>query len=289
MKIPIHKKYGHIYDDRDYLDVNRYFDRVECFEFFSKFILPEEGLYIGENLPFEITNTSTILDTFYRDALLNFFEKNKLYETKTGFDGTLLFAKWVNLANIWFTEKKFDGMICAHYNPRKKKTIIHPGAQRVKIVNWFPLYPQKYVFFNTLGYYSNWMKSFKKLENISDMTRKYNMAIALLVPDHGSLIPYYNLMSDYNIDKESIISRDFIFNRLKDIKIYVENKDIIQKFSFISNYLVDNIKNATTVIHIKDTTSKLFCNIVRSIICAICGKNFSDDSIYIKHINPLIK
>lgn len=281
------KFYGSITCERDYLAINRDFDRKTCLDIVKQFMLPHENFYIGNVLPFELTNIYHINDSFYQKVLFSFFnEKNKVKNT---FDGDLLLAKWTNLVDIWFKEKKFNGLISSHWNPRTNKIIVHPGAQRIKIVNMFPLYEQKYIFFNTLGFYqTSWMDSLEIIDDVDSIAPKYKMGLSEIVPDHGSIIPHFTLISDYDVDKESIKYRDFIIDRLKNIKIFLENDNFKNNLSFIEENIVDNRDDATVLINIKDNPSGIFYNITRIVLCVITGKDFSDDIISIKNKNPLI-
>jgi hypothetical protein len=101
----------------------------------------------------------------------------------------------------------FSNAMCAHYNPRLRDNIIHPGGLRKKLLK---MYNQddddiKMFYFNTGGFYHD--RTMCDLERYdfrdlkADVFKGYR-ANGSLVADHGTLIPHIYVGSDVIYDRQ---------------------------------------------------------------------------------------
>ena len=164
-------------------------------------------------------------------------------------------AMWL-ITEYLDADKKYDNPMCAHYNPKLRDNIIHPGGFRKKLLKMYndPDDDIKVFYFNTLGFYQQ--KSMKKLTRYDWRDLKAdafngNRAHGSLVAEHGTLIPHIYLGSNV------------IFNRQHDFL------DIIQerisrpdfKISFNEPWVYQNYSDDLPFILPETEYGNAYCNV----------------------------
>jgi hypothetical protein len=103
----------------------------------------------------------------------------------------------------------------AHWNPRMKKVIIHPGGQRFFIFNLFPIRDIQYIFWNTNGIQLDFMKDMEEVD-VESLYPKYKHSPGGLTFDHGSIIPHPLHEVSYSLNENVEDSFEQLKNEIKD-------------------------------------------------------------------------
>jgi hypothetical protein len=267
--------------DTPYVNLQRF---GEDMEYLIKLLrdnrLPKENLYI------------TYID--YDDIFLN--DMQYLYKTTERFFKTDINSKYVRDVNhdcqfyfsksCWLVSELIkDGMfrsyVTAHYNPRMKKIIIHPGSHRYKILHLFNNRKQPFIFWNTNEVQYDWMDDSQivNLDINDDLFKKYDFTIR---PDHGSLIPHFTLRKDGPMDdsaEDYYPHIQYIIKNLK-IKLNIKKLDLKLKRGFGSDILSRFInKDHNCEITIKKHTKD---SIQKAILIMCTGLSYEDDDLKIE-------
>jgi hypothetical protein len=133
------------------------------------------------------------VDRFYN--MLNNFFNNKDYEfdietidVNSSASDVEQVCKAVYLVDAYLQSNSFNDPMCAHYNPRNGKNIVHPGGTRQVILDLFHSGKVKSYYFNTGGFKFNFLKHMQKVD-VEQVFLDPEQGIGL-VPDHGTLIPH---------------------------------------------------------------------------------------------------
>lgn len=267
--------------DMDYIHYVRPFNKSNNFNvfIFEGFRNPQENLYVGK-IPDEALKLEHN-DKFYRKVVTEFFTTT-ISEEVTSFTPSYLFAKWYDLTTIWFRDRGFKGLLGAHWNPRIKKVIVHPGGQRIKIVKMFPIYNYDFVFFNTNGYKPHWITKMKHID-IRRLEVDMNMSIGGITLDHGAAIPHPIWKGAYNIENEAEKARLDLENKVKDIKLYFKHNSLVNSIDFLNDIRTDTIDNADFIISInKGYEDRFWYNLTRILLVCFTDVEFKDNEIIIE-------
>lgn len=206
--------------------------RSNC-EFLKNQKLESEHLYLTE-IPHSDINQNTFINT--RVHIKKFFKFEnylKPFEYETHFH----FSKLCWLTSEYIKDGKFRSYIGAHYNPRTKDVVIHPGSQRYKVVKLFNKKDtQQYLFWNTNGIKFNWLydTDIVPIDYQHEIFQKYDFGIT---PDHGSIIPHFCLRKDGPMDDSSIKYFNHIQENCKKIKLKTNIKyNILKDFITTENH-----------------------------------------------------
>ena len=259
----------------------RCYDKVripshESIEFMKKYKWEDENFYLT-SIP-----DNLIPKDFYRD-LENQFSNLFLSDLKPEFNWEYFATiKLCWLSSELIKNKKFRSHIGAHWNPRLRKVIPHPGSQRYKVLYFFDKTSEsKYLFWNTNGIKFDWMKEedIIPLDKDDKLLKQYYFGLTL---DHGGFIPHPCLDRDGPMDDSSVDYYKTVYNNLKSNKVYIDNKNP-------NKFLVDTLKKytstqdkATIQIHFKKQTKKA---IYKSLIIFCLACEFEDSDIKVKFIN----
>lgn len=275
-KTEIWKKIQEFPENKDYIHQVRVDGSyLESINFLKKYSLENENFYIG-NIPNEYIKN----DYFNLDDIgwKSFIEESFLIpiqsEQDINFDniGKYVFFKWVDLTKYWMNDG-FYGIMGAHWNPRLKKVIIHPGGQRFMVCNLFPIRELKYIFWNTNGIYLPFMKNMIEVD-VESLYSKYNHSPGGLTFDHGGIVPHplHNTHYPYNQNIESPFKKTHKF--LKENKLYF-NLDI----DILKEFRTEDKSKSSFVIEIKNKNKNLYKSVTKSLLLYINLIDYEDDDI----------
>lgn len=265
--------------DTDFVNLQRFGeDMVYLLKLLKENKLPNENLYLSY---------IDYNDIFVRDwnylykSTNNFF--NKKLNSEYNHENDFYFSKSCWLTSELIKNGHFRSYVTAHYNPRLKKIIIHPGSARYKILNLFNNTKQPFIFWNTNEVEYDWMykKDIIPFDTNYQLFKDYDFTIR---PDHGSLIPHFTLRKDGPMDDASIEYYKHIQKILNNLKIKLTikklnlNKENSFGRSIFSKFISDDY-NCEIIIknHTKNTIQKALL-----IMCT--GLSYEDDDLEIKLI-----
>ena len=248
----------------------------ESIEFMKKYKWEDENFYLT-SIP-----DNLIPKDFYRNlekSCTDIFSSDLESEFKWDY---FAFIKLCWLSSELIKDGKFRSYIGAHWNPRLRKVIPHPGSQRYKALYFFnKVSESKYLFWNTNGIKFDWMKEedIIPLDKDDKLLKQYSFGLTL---DHGGFAPHPYLDRDGPMRDSIVNYYEKVYNNLKNNKVYIDNKNP-------NMYLVDTLKkytttqdNATIQIHLKKQNKKaIFKSLI--IFCLAC--EFEDEDIKVKFIN----
>jgi len=275
-KLHIWQNIQYINENIDYLYQTRVGGNLgHSISFLKKYSLESENFYIG-NIPNEYIRN----DYFdYKDSdwkkIIEYSFSYLLYYNET-YDFTQVskyrFFKWVDLAKSWIIEG-FYGMAGAHWNPRIKKIIIHPGGQRFFIFNLFPIRNIQYIFWNTNGIQLDFMKDMEEVD-VESLYLKYKHNPGGLTFDHGSIIPHPIHQINYPLNENVEASFNKIYKFIKENKFYINiDIDILDEF-----YTKDKSKSSY-IIEIKNKEKNLYKSILKSLLLYVNSIDYEDEDI----------
>lgn len=160
---------------------------------------------------------------------------------------------------VWLTyeyhQNGFRHSLGSHWNPRVNAISIHPGGCRNKIVKLF-LPDDGLVdvhFFNTGGFFSEWMKDLKKIEDHAYFTKIG--WVSGVSPDHGTLIPHPMCPHGAGalISSEKARWYENICEQLNsaDFTIWLSDNHMLAKTSipWLSDWVTMNKNKAAVLVH----------------------------------------
>lgn len=229
--------------------------------------LPNENVYLT-NIPHEDIDPYIIKAT--ENHITNFF-RNNAYENDFEYGKHFGFSKSCWLTSEFIKDEKFRSYVGAHFNPRTKTVIIHPGAQRYRILRLFGK-NEPILFWNTNEVEYSWMKRTQiiPLDADHEIFKNYEFG---LVSDHGSLIPHFVLKKDGPMDDSSIKYFNYLQEICKNIKIKTNIEYNILK-NFISN---DERHNSEIIFKNDDKTSYY-----KGLLVLFSGSSYEDEDIMVK-------
>lgn len=232
---------------------------------------PSENLYLI-HLEDESLIKNDLKEYFH---FLNHFLHTENYEK---FNNNIFgFTKNLWLIRDFIKNKKFDNPCCAHWNPRIKKIVIHPGGQRIKVLKLFnKVHEHKFFFWNTNGVWFDWMDSdgVIEIDSFPDIFKDYNFGFIL---DHGSVIPQVVFNDRYNhMDWVEEYYYSDVLPMIKSLKIYYEFD-----CKFLKKHKTNNFEKATTHIEIKNDTE---ISLYKCSFIPFLGIDYEDEDVVIKHL-----
>ena len=235
----------------------------ELVEVFTKFKKPNEFLYKGSVSKNHLEFSSA--KELYIDIKKYFAtEFDKEYHTAPYTSEFKSFVKMCWLTDMYFSQG-IHNPLGAHYNPRLKKNIIHPGRSRQAVYSLFHDDPVEVVYFNTGGIQYPWLASMKKIE-ISDYL--HTGCYIALVPDHGSIIPHIHYEQHLLIDNV-MTYHTRIRNRFNS------------EFSIRSNVDIEPLRKWKTslkpVVEVIFSNNFDFKDVVKSILIITLGLSYTSD------------
>lgn len=241
----------------------------ERIELLNQYKLPNENLYLTDIPLGDIDIESIRLST---KTYINNFFKFKNYLNPFNYSKHFHFSKACWLTSELIKDGKFRSKIGAHYNPRTKKVVIHPGTQRFRILDLFNKTNDEFIlFWNTNEVRFKWMyeTDIIELDNTNQVFKDYFFG---LTTDHGSLIPHFCLEQDGPMDEASF---EF-FNKIQDIckkikiKTNIEYK-ILKDFSDSKDYNCE-------IIYKNDKKSTYY----KSLFIAFSNSSYEDEDVLVK-------
>lgn len=192
-------------------------------------------------------------------------------------------CKAVYLTDAYLKSNSFDDPICAHYNPRRGKHIIHPGGTRQVILDLFHSGKVKTFYFNTGGFDFDFLKHMQKVD-VEQLFFDQTQHVGL-VPDHGTLIPHILRVAGVRALPENMIK---FHNQYKA-------KLTNPKFKVYSNILFEDI--AMPWATFKPKRASVFLNIKRrpkddfewtkiklkAILLILRGVDYEDTDLHLYH------
>lgn len=195
---------------------------------------------------------------------------------------------------------KFRSPLCAHYNPRLNKAIIHPGGQRSKIIDLFCSKEKTPCFwFDTLGITKNdgYNELYEDMQLIpnNDIDRFFNELPDFtynLIPEHGTFIPHIaeGLQNDWD---KSVI--DWIPTYEKNISSlkYYSNKEITLGNGYFDQFIASENESENVVVTFKKdeediiTTEELSIRTqLKALFCMMARVSYEDR--YLKVENKIL-
>lgn len=232
--------------------------------------LPNENLYLTH---IDYDDIFIADWNYLYNSTEKFFSNNISIEYNIENDWQFYFSKSCWLTSELIKNGKFRSYVGAHYNPRIKKLIIHPGSARIKILYLFNNKEQPFIFWNTNEVQYDWMKEHEivKLTPDTDLFNEYDFTIR---PDHGSLIPHFTLRRDGPMDSSAGEYHRHIKKVLENLKIKLNINQEKSKLDNILHRFIDNEYNCEITIknHTKNTIQK-------AILIMCTGLSYEDDDL----------
>ena len=256
--------------DVSYIPFTRFnsLSKEERINFLKEYKLSDENLYLTDIPLIDIDIQSIRLST--KHIIENFF-KFKNYLNPFDYKKHFHFSKACWLTSEFIKDGKFRSKIGAHYNPRTKKIIIHPGTQRFRILDLFNKTNDEFIlFWNTNEVMYSWMYKTDIVElNINNQIFKdYFFG---LTTDHGSLIPHFCLEKDGPMDDSSIKYFNHIQENCKKIKIKTNIEYNILKDFIDNNYNCE-------IIYKNDKKRSYY----KSLFIAFSNSSYEDEDVLVK-------
>lgn len=229
--------------------------------------LPNENVYLV-NIPHEDIDSYVIRAT--ENHVNNFFTNNS-YENNFQYNKHFGFSKGCWLTSEFVKDGKFRSYIGGHFNPRTKTVIVHPGAQRYRILRLFGE-NEPILFWNTNEVKYSWMKDSQiiPLDKDHEIFKKYEFG---LVADHGSLIPHFILKKDGPMDDSTIKYFNYVQNICKSIKI----KTNIE-YNVLKKFVYNNGNHNSEIIFKNDDKSSLY----KGLFLLFSGSSYEDEDVMVK-------
>lgn len=180
---------------------------------------------------------------------------------------------------VWLTYEYFvNGFrnpIGSHWNPRYQSIFIHPGGCRNKILYFFHKGPIETVFFNTGGFYVDWMKNLRPIEYHELKREGWHGSVS---PDLSALIP--QVMKDVqSIPGEKAIWFDKIKQTLSDMRL---NTNCEIEGYFLDDWRTDD-DNHTVSIQFKNNVNPSMKDVIRSVLLALSGLDYKSKTLTVTH------
>ena len=235
--------------------------------FLQKNKIDSENVYLLEIPHVDICQR----DFLHLEKHIQKFFTNKNYLNPFNYNTHFQFAKFCWLSSEFIKDGKFRSYIGAHYNPRLKQVVIHPGSQRYKVVRLFEKTPSKFLFWNTNGVIYNWMSKEQPipLDKDNEIFKKYDFG---LTPDHGSIIPHFCLQQDGSMDDSSIK----YFNKVQSICKKLKLKANLE-YNIIKDFISNDNYNCEVVFKNDDRFT-----LWKGIALIFGGTSYEDEDIMVK-------
>jgi hypothetical protein len=169
----------------------------------------------------------------------------------------------------------FENPLVAHYNPRLREHVVHPGAGRIVISQLFQTTPIECLYFNTGGIQFDWLDRFTILDK--DQLLQINFSLFSLVADHGSMIPHIYFKNQIENYENIFRYHKFVKSRLADPKFQIKSNMNIEP---LNHWLTDlNYAPIEIVVKTKKCSDD---DIMRSCILAVLGRAWDSDTLEVK-------
>jgi len=236
-------------------------------ELLRKQKLSNENVYLT-NIPHEDIDPSIIKAT--KNHVHNFF-KNESYKNKFQYNKHFGFSKACWLTSELIKDGKFRSYVGGHFNPRTKTIIVHPGAQRYRILRLFNK-NEPILFWNTNEVEYSWMKKEQiiPLDADHEIFKNYEFG---LVADHGSLIPHFILKKDGPMDDSTIKYFNYVQEICKNIKI----KTNIE-YNILKKFVCNDGSHNSEIIFKNDETLSLY----KGLFILFSGSSYEDEDVMVK-------
>lgn len=244
----------------------------------------EKNEYLSRGtIPFDVFSTDHVEHTY--SILEKYFierEYRFAIETIPVDHGTRLYTELVcktaYLTKEYLRLGNFSDPLCAHYNPRLDKQVIHPGGTRQTVLDLFHEGTIDCYYFNTRGYVFDFMEKLQKINPTKFIqTEEINFA---LVPDHGSLIPH--ILSNQGRQKNPtnmINAHNHIKLRFSSANYRIFSNQPIEIFN---PWLTTKRKRSHVSIIFKDLSMTLKDQI-KAIYLVLAKQNYNSKSLEVRH------
>jgi len=250
----------------------------------SLFSNNNECFRIG-NIPFEHIFFEDDKYLNYDKKLDQFIEYTKLLETYEAFEDFLkndksnnkyMFSQIASQVKDWLNNKKFNFYPSAFWSPENNRIFVHPGKNRYEIMKMFPIKDgeYKFIFWNTGGYYDEWMNQMKKVDCI-ELLDTYCLGGYVL--DHNSIIPHVFPTKRYvarEVVSDNFKSQKEIYNKLK---IYTKNETI--KKYLDSDKFTESAKMATARVKINENALYPSLESYKAFLCIFAVVSYKDENL----------
>lgn len=186
-------------------------------------------------------------------------------------------CKTVFLTDAYLSAGSFRDPICAHYNPRWGKNVVHPGGTRQIVLDVFHSGNVNTFYFNTGGFDFDFLTNMEKID--IDQFFVNGKYLTDLVPDHGTFIPHTLRPTMNELTTNQNIFHDQIKNKLGSTKFKIYSNIDLEHFVKWQ----DSRKGKASVrVHFNNPDPHLKIKI-KAYLLVLRGKDYEDTDLSVVH------